>query len=154
MICACAGPSHFDCKWMLMEYVLWFRENFEMRCLFIGATALAAATLLADAASAAGDVAKGRAIFNRTCMNCHSTKIGVNKIGPSLRGILGRQSASVPDFNYSEALKSANKVWNNEELDVYLSNPRGTMHGVRMFFKGLPEAEQRADVIAYLATLK
>lgn len=135
------------------EWSSLIRENFEMRCLLIGGIALVG-TVLASAAGASSDASKGKAIFNKTCRNCHSTEIGVNKIGPSLRGILGRRSASVPDFNYSDVLKAANKVWDDKELDVYLSNPRGTMHGVRMFFKGMPDAQQRAHVIAYLATLK
>jgi cytochrome c len=114
----------------------------------------AAAALLAIPAGAGGNVAEGEAIFNRTCLNCHAVEIGVNKIGPSLHGIIGRKSASVPDFNYSGPLKAADKTWDADELDAYLSDPRGSMHGVKMFFKGLPEAQQRADVIAYLATLK
>jgi cytochrome c len=120
----------------------------------MGLTGLVAAALLPLPAGAGGNVVDGEAIFNRTCLNCHAAEIGVNKVGPSLHGILGRKSASIPDFNYSDALKASAKVWNAEEIDLYLSDPRGTMHGVRMFFKGLPEAQERADVIAYLATLK
>jgi cytochrome c len=117
------------------------------------ALALAAVTL-APPAQAGGDAAKGRAVFNRTCQNCHATAIGVNKIGPSLWNVLGRRAASVPDFNYSAALKAEERTWGETELDTYLTNPRGVLHGVRMYFKGLPDAAQRADVIAYLATLK
>jgi cytochrome c len=121
--------------------------------LITGIAVLAAA--LSTMPGGAGDnAAEGEAIFNRTCLNCHATEIGVNKVGPSLHGIVGRKSASVRDFNYSDPLKAAAKVWNAEELDGYLADPRSSMHGVKMFFKGLPEAQQRADVIAYLATLK
>jgi len=59
----------------------------------------------------------------------------------------------VPDFVYSDALKATRKTWTEAELDAYLAGPRGAMHGVRMFFKGLPDADQRADVIADLKTL-
>jgi len=59
----------------------------------------------------------------------------------------------VPDFVYSDALKATRKTWTEAELDAYLADPRGAMHGVRMFFKGLPDADQRADVIAVLKTL-
>lgn len=57
-------------------------------------------------AARAADVEAGKAIFNRTCTNCHSTDIGVNKIGPSLYHVVGRPSAVVQDYNYSEAMKN------------------------------------------------
>jgi cytochrome c len=110
-------------------------------------------TLVATAVWAAGDVSRGKGIFQQTCINCHSTEIGVNKIGPSLHGVVGRDVAIVPDFIYSDALKATRKTWTEAELDAYLADPRGAMHGVKMFFKGLPDADQRADVIAYLKTL-
>jgi cytochrome c len=119
----------------------------------IGTVALAMTTLVATAVWAAGDASKGKEIFLRTCINCHSTEIGVNKIGPSLHGVVGRKVAIVPDFVYSDALKATRKTWTEAELDTYLADPRGAMHGVKMFFKGLPDADQRADVIAYLKTL-
>jgi cytochrome c len=119
----------------------------------IGTVALAMTMLVATAVWAAGDVSRGKEIFQRTCINCHSTEIGVNKIGPSLHGVVGREVAIVPDFIYSDALKATGKTWTEAELDAYLADPRGAMHGVRMFFKGLPDADQRADVIAYLKTL-
>jgi cytochrome c len=125
-----------------------------MRFAALQGVVLVVTTLSANEALAAGNVVNGKAIFQRTCQNCHSTQIGVNKIGPSLWSVVGRRSASVPDFNYSDSLKALNKSWDDRELDSYLSNPRGTVHGVRMFFKGLPSAQARADVIAYLATLK
>ena len=118
------------------------------------ALALATAALALPATAPAGDVARGRAVFNRTCQNCHATAIGVNKIGPSLWAVLGRRAASVPDFNYSAALRQEDRSWDEAALDAYLVNPRGVLHGVRMYFKGLADARARADVISYLATLK
>jgi cytochrome c len=71
---------------------------------------------------------------------------------------LVHQFPRLPAFSaalvYSDSLKALNKSWDDKELDSYLSKPRGTVHGVKMFFKGLPSAQARADVIAYLATLK
>jgi cytochrome c len=124
-----------------------------MQFSLIGTVALAMTTLVATVVWAAGDVSRGKEIFQRTCINCHSTEIGVNKIGPSLHGVVGREVAIVPDFIYSDALKATRKTWTEAELDAYLADPRGAMHGVKMFFKGLPDADQRADVIAYLKTL-
>jgi cytochrome c len=108
----------------------------------------------ARAADAEGDAIAGKAIFQRICQNCHATEIGVNKVGPSLWNVFGRQAGIVPDFQYSEAMKANKSVWTVSSLDAYLADPRGDIHGVKMFFRGLPEAKDRADVIAYLQTLK
>jgi cytochrome c len=115
---------------------------------------LATSTTSALAADADGDDVAGRAIFQRTCQNCHSVEIGVNKVGPSLWNVVRRQAAAVPDFAYSEAMKSNKTPWTPSSLDAYLADPRGDVHGVKMFFKGLPDRKDRADVIAYLQTLK
>jgi cytochrome c len=115
---------------------------------------LATSASSASAADAEGDAIAGRAIFQRVCQNCHSVEIGVNKVGPSLWNIVGRKPAAVPDFAYSEAMKANKNAWTASSLDVYLADPRGDVHGVKMFFKGLPESKDRADVIAYLQTLK
>ena len=108
----------------------------------------------ARAADADGDPIAGKAIFQRICQNCHSNEIGVNKVGPSLWNVVGRQVGSVPGFEYSEAMKANNVAWTTSSLDTYLADPRGDIHGVKMFFKGLPAAKDRDDVIAYLETLK
>jgi cytochrome c2 len=74
-----------------------------------------------------------------------------------LRELLGRPVASVPDFAYSEKLRSMRADWGNWDetrLDAYLGNPRQVLHGVKMYFKGLPDANDRAAVIGYLATLQ
>ena len=115
---------------------------------------LAAGMLIAGDVKAAADPATGEAIFNRTCQNCHSIHIGVNKVGPSLYHVIGRKAGSVPGFEYSEAMKDSGQTWTPEELNVYLSNPRGTLHGVKMFFQGLNLESQRLDVIAYLQSLQ
>lgn len=102
----------------------------------------------------AADVAAGKEIFGRTCQNCHAVEIGVNKVGPSLWDVLGRAPASVPGYEYSAAMKSNATPWTAAALDAYLADPRGDVHGVRMFFKGLPDPKDRENVIAYLGTLK
>lgn len=117
----------------------------------------AAGLLAAGAARADADVAHGQAIFQKTCGVCHSAEIGVNRIGPSLFGVVGRKVAALPDYVYSDKLKAMRADWNawdETTLDSYLTNPRQVLHGVKMFFKGLPEPQDRADVIAYLKTLK
>jgi cytochrome c len=115
---------------------------------------LAATASRAWAADTVGDPVAGKAIFQRTCVLCHSNEIGVNKVGPSLWNVVGRQPAAVPDFVYSEGMKANKTPWTLSALDAYLADPRGDVHGAKMFFKGLPEPKDRADVIAYLQTLK
>jgi cytochrome c len=111
---------------------------------------LAIAALSIFPAARAADVAAGKAIFDTTCRNCHSMEVGVNKVGPSLWHIVGRPSATVGDYAYSDALKSLHTEWSVLALDNYLANPREDVHGVKMYFKGLPETRDRSNVIAYL----
>lgn len=98
----------------------------------------------------AADVQAGKAIFDATCHNCHSLAAGVNKVGPSLYGVVGRPSAVIQGYQYSPALKHLRTTWTEAALDAYLSNPRGSVHGVKMYFKGLTKPEDRANIIAYL----
>lgn len=124
----------------------------------IALLAAAAATIaMSGNALAEGDAAAGKAVFDRTCTNCHATQIGVNKVGPSLWDVIGRPIASVPDYPYSERLFNMRgewKAWSPQNLNSYLTNPREVLHGVKMYFKGLPGRKDRADVIAYLETIK
>ncbi|MCG7363432.1 cytochrome c family protein [Roseomonas sp. ACRSG] len=101
-----------------------------------------------------GDPEAGRTVFNRQCMACHAVQAGQNKVGPSLAGVFGRHSGEAPKFNFSPAMKEANKTWDAATLDSYLADPRGYIPGARMIYAGLKDAEQRANVIAYIATLK
>lgn len=100
-----------------------------------------------------GDAEAGKTVFNRQCAVCHSVQAGQNKLGPSLAGVIGRHSAEVPGFNYSPAMREANRSWDAETLNDYLADPRGKVPGTRMIFPGLRDPRQRADVIAYLATI-
>lgn len=108
---------------------------------------------LSSSAYAAGDAAAGKSVFNK-CAICHSPAAGKNGLGPTLFGIVGRHSASVPGYSYSEAMKAANKTWDEATLDAYLTDPKAMVPGTKMTFAGLSKAEDRANVIAYLATLK
>jgi len=123
----------------------------------MAALAAVAWLALAGTARAEDQVAAGHAIFEHTCAICHSTAIGVNKIGPSLWHVINRPIASVQDFPYSAKLRSMKAEWGTwtpAHLDEYLINPRQIAHGVKMYFKGLPNAQDRAAVIAYLGTLQ
>jgi len=112
------------------------------------------AALCAPAIASAADIEAGKAIFARTCQNCHSLEVGVNRVGPSLWHVVGRPSATVEGYMYSDAMKNLHTEWTPAALNVYLVNPRGDIHGVKMFFMGLPKPEDRANVIAYLESLQ
>ena len=85
---------------------------------------------------------------------CHTAEAGKNKIGPSLFGIVGRKSATVENFNYSEAMKKFDHTWDEETLDTYLADPRATVPETKMIFPGIKDKAERDNVIAYLETLK
>jgi cytochrome c len=78
---------------------------------------------------------------------------GENKVGPSLAGIVGSKSGTVPGFNFSTGMKNADITWDDAELDKFLANPSGDVHGTKMFVN-LPSESDRQNVIAYLQTLK
>jgi cytochrome c len=114
---------------------------------------LAAALLCATATSTAfaADTTHGEEIYNSRCIACHSPD--ANRVGPKHRGVVGRTAGTVPDFNYSKAVKSSGVVWTEETLDKWLTNPQAFIPGQRMNFKVADPAD-RADLIAYLMSLK
>ena len=90
----------------------------------------------------------------KVCLACHSfDKGGPNKQGPNLWGVVGRQRASEPGFKYSDAMKGKGGSWTFEELDKFLTSPKGYIPGTAMTFAGFSRPTQRADVINYLHTL-
>ncbi len=114
-----------------------------MRCVF--AVALAAG-VTAGVATAA-DPEKGREIYAR-CLACHALEY--DRVGPRHCGLVGRRAGSVPGFAYSEAMKRSKIVWNDKTLDRFLANPPKTVPGTAMTYAGVPDAQERADLIAYL----
>jgi cytochrome c len=126
-----------------------------MRQVILGGLLAAGSVLLGMAsAQAAGDPAAGKVLFTQKCGLCHSAVQGQNKIGPSLYGVVGRKAGTAANYTYSDAMKNANRTWNEATLDDYLTNPRQKIPGVKMIFAGLPEESDRQNVIAYLSTLK
>ena len=103
---------------------------------------------------AAGDPAAGKQVFETVCSICHSAQQGRNAVGPSLFGVVGRQSASAAGYNYSPPFKALGVTWDEATLDKYLVGPRAMVPGTKMTYAGLKDDKKRADVIAYLATLK
>jgi cytochrome c len=111
-------------------------------------------TTAADTQEAAGegDPARGKRVFVK-CMACHSATKGENRAGPSLYKIVGAPAGQAANFNYSPAITSSGLVWTEDVLAAYLENPAKYLPGNKMFFPGLPSAQDRADVILYLKSL-
>jgi cytochrome c len=109
--------------------------------------------LVSSPALAAGDPTAGEKAFASHCAMCHATTPGEKKIGPSLAGIVGSKSGTVPGFDFSPAMKNANVTWDDANLDKFLANPTGFIHGTKMFVN-LPNETDRQNVIAYVNTLK
>ena len=114
---------------------------------------LALALVLSAGSAPAQDLAAGEEVFE-TCIGCHSVgPEAENRIGPHLNGLFGRPAAGLEDYRYSKSFQRAGAgglEWHAETLDVFLENPRAMTSGTRMSFRGIKDAADRANVIAYL----
>jgi cytochrome c len=120
----------------------------------LGLAAGAAFLALSVTAQAAGDPVAGKGVFAR-CAICHSiVKGGPNGIGPNLFGVVGRKAGTAANFNYSAAMKNSGITWGGDKLEDYIEHPAQIVPGNKMAFAGIANAQQRADVVAYLQTLK
>lgn len=99
---------------------------------------------------AKADVNAGQQLLGR-CQTCHTFKKGEpNGVGPNQYDLLGRKIASVPGFNYSEAMKSKGGTWSFQALSDFLASPQKFAPGTRMAFAGLKKPEDRAALIMYI----
>lgn len=106
--------------------------------------------LFTNTANAAGDPERGAQAF-QACMICHSVNAGEHSTGPSLSNLMSRKAGTAEGFpHYSQALKDANIIWNENNLDRWLHDPRRFIPGTSMAVQGINDAQARADLIAYL----
>ncbi|MDJ0685751.1 MAG: c-type cytochrome [Alphaproteobacteria bacterium] len=102
-----------------------------------------------------GDPVRGEILY-RKCQSCHMVGPDArNRVGPHLNEVFGRAAAELEDYNYSKAMRRAGAdglVWTVEKLDLYIENPKSLVTGTRMAFRGLRDAEERRDLMAYLRT--
>ena len=99
----------------------------------------------------AADASHGKELFI-ACAACHTEN--ADAIGPNLKGVVGRKSAALDDFRYSNPMKRANLVWDADNLRGYLVDPQAKVKGNRMPFGGVANPSEADDLVAYLETYK
>ena len=115
---------------------------------------LVVALFLVAPAFGAGDAARGAKVFG-TCIACHSLRVGEHLTGPSLAGMVGRRAGTTDGLaRYSEALRKTDVIWDEKSLDAWIADPQKFIPGNLMTFRGLRDAGQRADLIAFLKNPK
>ena len=107
--------------------------------------------VLSAGAAAAADAEHGKVLY-QACIACHSER--PDALGPSLKGVVGRRSASLEDFRYSNPMQRANLVWDEDNLRAYIQDPQAKVKGNRMPYGGVTNAKDVDDIIAYLKVLK
>lgn len=118
------------------------------RLLFVSLLTLGAAT--ASSALAAPD---GATVFQQRCTVCHSITPAPGKMGPPLKGVVGRKAGTLAGYSYSPAMQKAGFVWTPAQIDKFLSGPAKTVPGTKMML-ALPDPAMRQAVASYLATQK
>jgi cytochrome c len=111
---------------------------------------LASLAIATQSLAADGKSARGQTVFG-ACAACHSLQPDQNMTGPSLADVWNRKAGSLASFSrYSDALKSANIIWNDKTLDEWINDPQHVVPGNQMTFAGVKDARQRADLLAFL----
>lgn len=113
---------------------------------------LVAASTLFFSAAHAQNLLRGQKVFEE-CAACHSIKPGESGVGPSLAGALGKQAGENPDFRFSPAMKRSGITWSQATLNEFIADPQKRVPDNRMPYAGIPDAGNRADLIAYLLTV-
>ena len=101
-----------------------------------------------------GDADNGALIYEETCAQCHQLTPGLNKKGPQLLNVYESSAAQLADYDYSEDLAASGWVWDAKTLDPYIADAEKALSGSKMLADPMPDAKDRADVIAYLSTLR
>ena len=122
-----------------MKVSMMWRAGVALGVMFSGVGAMAA------------DASHGKELF-LACAACHTER--PDALGPSLKGVVGRKSAALDDFRYSNPMRRANLVWDEDNLRAYIQDPQTKVKGNRMPYGGLSDPKDVDDIIAYLKVLK
>lgn len=120
---------------MMRQLQIWLGVGFMM---------LVSGTVLAD-----GDAVAGKKVFNK-CRACHVVDAEKSRVGPYLKGVIGRQAGTVEGFKYSGAMKDSGIVWDEVTIAEYVTDPKGYLPGNKMAFPGLKKEADVENLIAYL----
>ncbi len=115
--------------------------------IFVLGTALLG--LASSPALAQSDVSRGEQLYVE-CAACHTFDNDTEELGPGLQGLFGRQAGALENYYYSPVLSDSGIVWNADTLDAFVADPQAAIPANRMPYSGLPDAQDRADLIEYL----
>ncbi len=117
----------------------------------LGLITVAASVSSFSGTSVAQDAAAGAVAFRTACVMCHALpSAGQNRIGPNLKGVVGRTAGTLAGYSFSTGLKAAGFVWTEAKLESWLAKPSALVPGTKMTFGGVSDATDRANIIAFL----
>lgn len=100
------------------------------------------------------DVGSQQQLFNNACRTCHTIRAGDNRLGPNLYNVIGRKAGSLPDYNYSSAMRDAGFVWDENKLERFIANPDEVVPGNTMKpYGGLASPDDRKMITAFLLSV-
>jgi cytochrome c len=135
-----------------MTYTILFRCSSPLAAAALLLAPVAAAQATAAPAALVGNAEAGKAAF-RKCASCHQVGPSARGgFGPKLTGVIGRKAGATTDYKYSAAMKNANIIWTEQNLAGFLKAPGDFIPGNNMRFWGIGNAQQVADLLAYLRT--
>src|SRR6266446_6436589 len=115
---------------------------------------LSPSSLAQELLSQGTEASSEQQVFNNACRTCHTIKEGDNRLGPNLYKIIGRKAGSLPDYNYSSAMKGAGFVWDEEKLEHFIANPDEVVPGNNMKpYSGLASTDDRKKVMVFLLSV-
>lgn len=106
-------------------------------------------------AALAGDAVKGKKVFRRKCMGCHTVGKGeADRTGPNLWAIVGRDKGASEGYRYSKPMMATGGVWSEADLLGFIAGPRTFLPDTKMTFAGVKKEADRVNILAYLKALK